>query len=223
MINESLLRLTVEEDLAAFQTQNAVFVAEKLVAGFPTPESKHLLARAYLQANDTQRAFCTLYPASTPKNRLCARARLAGPCDRAVLCAHPAFAAQVPPCRLRPAAWEAQGGGDGAAGLQVWGRGRAARCVRVRADGPDLQVSPPAIILLCAIGVLWTATHLSGDARFLLCRAVLCCATGLGTAMRRRSRIFPRRSSSSRRCGCAGKTCECGRCVCIPVRLHGRE
>ena len=77
MINESLLRLTVEEDLAAFQTQNAVFVAEKLVAGFPTPESKHLLARAYLQANDTQRAFCTLYPASTPKNRLHERARRA--------------------------------------------------------------------------------------------------------------------------------------------------
>ena len=77
MINESLLRLTVEEDLAAFQTQNAVFVAEKLVAGFPTPESKHLLARAYLQANDTQRAFCTLYPASTPKNRLQASARRA--------------------------------------------------------------------------------------------------------------------------------------------------
>lgn len=77
MINESLLRLTVEEDLAAFQTQNAVFVAEKLVAGFPTPESKHLLARAYLQANDTQRAFCTLYPASTPKNRLKASARRA--------------------------------------------------------------------------------------------------------------------------------------------------
>ena len=69
IFNEGLLRLTVEEDLAAFQTENAVFVAEKLVASFPSPESKHLLARAYLQANDTQRAFCTLYPASTPKNR----------------------------------------------------------------------------------------------------------------------------------------------------------
>ena len=69
MTNEGLLRLTVEEDLAAFQTENAVFVAEKLVAAFPSPESKHLLARAYLQSDDTQRAFCTLYPASTPKNR----------------------------------------------------------------------------------------------------------------------------------------------------------
>ena len=69
MSNEAFLRLTVEEDLAAFQTENAVFVAEKLVAAFPSPESKHLLARAYLQADDTQRAFATLYPASTPKNR----------------------------------------------------------------------------------------------------------------------------------------------------------
>ena len=67
--NEGLLRLICEEDLAAFQTENAVFMAEKLVAAFPSPESKHLLARAYLQANDNQRAFSTLYPASTPKNR----------------------------------------------------------------------------------------------------------------------------------------------------------
>ena len=178
MINESLLRLTVEEDLAAFQTQNAVFVAEKLVAGFPTPESKHLLARAYLQANDTQRAFCTLYPASTPKNRLCARARLAGPCDRAVLCAHPAFAAQVPTCRLRPAAWEAQGGGDGAAGLQVWGRGCAARCVRVRADGPDLQVSPPATLLaLCGRRAVDQSSSVC-DPGFYCC--VMCCSVRQG-------------------------------------------
>lgn len=69
MSNEAFLRLTVEEDLAAFQTENAVFVAEKLVAAFPSPESKQLLAQAFLQANDTQRAFATLYPASTPKNR----------------------------------------------------------------------------------------------------------------------------------------------------------
>ena len=69
MSSEGFLRLTVEEDLAAYQTENAVFVAEKLVAAFPSPESKHLLARAYLQANDAQRAFATLYPASTPKNR----------------------------------------------------------------------------------------------------------------------------------------------------------
>lgn len=88
MLNESLLRLTVEEDLAAFQTENAVFVAEKLVAGFPTPESKHLLARAYLQANDTQRAFCTLYPASTPKNRWARRAAPRAVRTRTVLCAH---------------------------------------------------------------------------------------------------------------------------------------
>ena len=60
MSSEGFLRLTVEEDLAAYQTENAVFVAEKLVAAFPSPESKHLLARAYLQANDAQRAFASL-------------------------------------------------------------------------------------------------------------------------------------------------------------------
>ena len=68
MSSEGFLRLTVEEDLAAYQTENAVFVAEKLVAAFPSPESKHLLACAYLQANDAQRSFATLYPASTPKS-----------------------------------------------------------------------------------------------------------------------------------------------------------
>ena len=157
MLNESLLRLTVEEDLAAFQTENAVFVAEKLVAGFPTPESKHLLARAYLQANDTQRAFCTLYPASTPKNRWARRAARSSHPHRA-LCSPPR-AAQVPPRRVCPAPRQAQGGGDGAAGLHLWGGGRAARCVRVRADGTDLQVSPPAPLWLPAPGrALWGAT-----------------------------------------------------------------
>jgi hypothetical protein len=82
--NEGFLRLTVEEDLAAYQTANAVFVAEKLVAAFPSAESKHLLARAYLQADDTQRAFCTLYPASTSKNR-CARSRSHGACTPGLL------------------------------------------------------------------------------------------------------------------------------------------
>ena len=104
--NEGFLRLTVEEDLAAYQTENAVFVAEKLVAAFPSAESKHLLARAYLQADDTQRAFCTLYPASTPKNRcfVIARWRLQA---RA---AADARLEQVSSGRLRQEAREAEGG-----------------------------------------------------------------------------------------------------------------
>ena len=100
MSNEGFLRLTVEEDLAAYQTENAVFVAEKLVAAFPSAESKHLLARAYLQADDAQRAFSTLYPASTPKNRCLGPRRLLR-CACADPASYSSVCHQVPARRLR--------------------------------------------------------------------------------------------------------------------------
>jgi len=120
MPNEGFLRLTVEEDLVAFQTENAVFVAEKLVAAFPSAESKHLLARAYLQADDAQRAFCTLYPASTAKNRsvLAPLQGLFPFSRRKVPVFHQPPSFQVPAGRLREKTRQAEGGRNGTAERQ---------------------------------------------------------------------------------------------------------
>ena len=66
---EVALRAAVEESLAAYAYQNAVFMAERLVACHPCPESTHLLATAYHAAGETHRAFSVLNPATTPRNR----------------------------------------------------------------------------------------------------------------------------------------------------------
>lgn len=63
------LRAAVDESLAAYATTNAVFLAERLLASSPTPESKYLLATAYHAAGQTHRAYAVLSPATTPKNR----------------------------------------------------------------------------------------------------------------------------------------------------------
>ena len=69
MVVDVALRLAVEESLAAYATSNAVFLAERLVACSPSPETKYLLATAYHAAGETHRAFAVLSPATTAKNR----------------------------------------------------------------------------------------------------------------------------------------------------------
>ena len=66
---EVALRSAVEESLAAYAHSNAVFMAERLVACHPSPESSHLLATAYHAAGETHRAYSVLNPATTPRNR----------------------------------------------------------------------------------------------------------------------------------------------------------
>jgi len=125
---EVALRSAVEESLAAYAHSNAVFMAERLVACHPNPESSHLLATAYHAAGETHRAYSVLNPATTPRNRSTSP-QVTGPpiflCLLTLLTSHALPTRQIPAGRLRVQARKAAGRRERTDGRRI--RGSAGR------------------------------------------------------------------------------------------------
>lgn len=69
-VSEALLREAAEHSLRAFLEPNAVFLAERLHAAYPSPSSRNLLATAYIRQGNYSLAADVLRPATTtPENR----------------------------------------------------------------------------------------------------------------------------------------------------------
>lgn len=68
-VSETLLREAAEHSLRAFIEPNAIFLAERLHAAYPSPASRNLLATAHIQQGNYSQAADVLSPANTPENR----------------------------------------------------------------------------------------------------------------------------------------------------------
>ena len=79
---EAFLYDSATEALASFQTRNAVFLAERLTASFPTEENWLLLATCYLRSKQTYRAYAVMKGAGLRAARMLERTAHSAPPPR---------------------------------------------------------------------------------------------------------------------------------------------